>query len=145
FRDRILFNTRVENVSRGADGVYTVTTDDGESREYDVVLVANGHHWDARWPEPAFPGSDTFTGTQIHAHAYVDSSIFEGKNVVVLGMGNSAMDIAVESSYVARSTYLAARRGAWIIPKYIFGRPTDQLRNDPRVPFKIRQKIIHKI
>jgi len=145
FRDRILFDTRVQKVSRGADGVYTVTTDDGTAREYDVVLVANGHHWNPRMPEPAFPGADTFTGRQLHAHAYVDSSIFEGKNVVVLGMGNSAMDIAVESSYVAKDTYLAARRGAWIVPKYLFGRPTDQLKNDPRIPFKIRQKVMHKI
>jgi hypothetical protein len=145
FRDRILFNTRVEKVSRAADGVYTVTFDDGEAREYDVVLVANGHHWDARWPEPAFPGSDAFAGTQIHAHEYVDSSIFEGKNVVVLGMGNSAMDIAVESSYVADATFLAARRGAWIIPKYLFGRPTDHFKNDPRIPFKIRQKAVQQL
>jgi hypothetical protein len=145
FRDRILFSTRVETVSRAADGVYTVTFDDGEAREYDVVLVANGHHWDARWPEPAFPGSDTFAGQQIHAHEYVDSSIFEGKNVVVLGMGNSAMDIAVESSYVANATFLAARRGAWIIPKYLFGRPTDHFKNDPRIPFKIRQKAVQQL
>ncbi|HMJ35272.1 MAG TPA: NAD(P)-binding domain-containing protein [Baekduia sp.] len=145
FRDHIVFDTRVEKVVRGGDGVYTVTTDDGVTREYDVVLVANGHHWNPRWPEPAFPGADTFEGTQIHAHSYLDSSIFEDRNVVVLGMGNSAMDIAVESSYVARSTFLAARRGAWIVPKYLFGRPSDQLKNDPRIPFKIRQKAIHNI
>ncbi len=145
FRDKILFNTRVEKVSRGADGVYAVTFDDGETREYDVVLVANGHHWDARWPEPAFPGADTFAGTQLHAHQYVEPSIFEDKNVVVLGMGNSAMDIAVESSYVARNTFLAARRGAWIVPKYLFGRPTDSFKNDPRVPFKLRQKVVERL
>jgi cation diffusion facilitator CzcD-associated flavoprotein CzcO len=145
FRDHILFNTRVEQVVRGADGVYTVTTADGDVREYDVVLVANGHHWDPRWPEPAFPGSETFDGEQLHAHSYVDNSIFTDKNAVVLGMGNSAMDIAVESSYVARNTFLSARRGAWIVPKYLFGRPTDQLRNDPRIPFKIRQMAIHNV
>jgi hypothetical protein len=44
---------------------------------------------------------------------------------------------------VARNTYLAARRGAWIIPKYMFGRPVDQLPQDPRIPFKVRQRIIH--
>jgi cation diffusion facilitator CzcD-associated flavoprotein CzcO len=114
-------------------------------REYDVVLVANGHHWDARWPEPAFPGADSFNGRQMHAHEYIEPSIFEGKNVVVLGMGNSAMDIAVEASYVANSTYLAARRGAWIIPKYLFGRPTDHFKNDPRIPFKIRQKAVQRL
>jgi cation diffusion facilitator CzcD-associated flavoprotein CzcO len=110
-----------------------------------MLVVANGHHWNPRWPEPAFPGSDTFAGEQLHAHSYLDNSIFAGKNALVLGMGNSAMDIAVESSYVADKTFLAARRGAWIVPKYLFGRPSDQLKNDPRVPFKIRQKIIHNI
>jgi len=63
----------------------------------------------------------------------------------VLGMGNSAMDIAVESSYVAEQTYLAARQGVWIIPKYVFGKPVDQIRNDPRVPFKIRQRVIQQL
>jgi dimethylaniline monooxygenase (N-oxide forming) len=145
FGDHIIFNTRVEQVARRDGGGYVVRTDDGVTREYDVLLVANGHHWDPRWPEPAFPGADTFTGEQLHAHSYLDNSIFAGKNALVLGMGNSAMDIAVESSYVADRTLLAARRGAWIVPKYLFGRPSDQLKNDPRIPFKIRQRIIHSI
>ncbi len=141
-REHITFETGVEHAALTDKGTWEVTLDTGETRPYDALLVANGHHWDARWPEPAFPGSDTFDGVQMHAHAYVDNSIFAGRNVVVLGMGNSAMDIAVESSYVAARTYLAARRGAWIAPKYIFGRPVDQLRNDPRIPFAIRQRVI---
>ena len=145
FRDQITFETGVEHAGRDADGVWTVELDSGETRRYDALLVANGHHWQPRWPEPAFPGSDTFTGVQMHAHSYVDNSIFAGKRVVVLGMGNSAMDIAVESSYVAESTYLAARQGVWIVPKYIFGKPVDQLRNDPRVPFKIRQRMTQQL
>jgi thioredoxin reductase len=143
-RERITFETGVEHASRRADGVWEVTLDSGETRTYDALLVANGHHWDKRWPEPAFPGSESFAGTQLHAHSYVDNSIFADRDVVILGMGNSAMDIAVESSYVARNTYLAARRGAWIIPKYVFGRPVDQLPNNPRIPFKIRQRMIHQ-
>jgi cation diffusion facilitator CzcD-associated flavoprotein CzcO len=144
-RDLITFNTSVTHAARREDGCWEVTLDTGDSRVYDALLVANGHHWDPRWPEPAFPGADTFAGEQIHAHAYVDNSLFAGRNVVILGMGNSAMDIAVESSYVAARTYLAGRQGAWIIPKYVFGRPVDQLPNDARVPFWIRQRIIHRI
>jgi dimethylaniline monooxygenase (N-oxide forming) len=144
-RDLIAFNTSVAHAARRDDGSWEVLLDTGETRVYDALLVANGHHWDPRWPEPAFPGADTFAGEQIHAHAYVDNSLFAGRNVVILGMGNSAMDIAVESSYVAARTYLAARQGAWIIPKYVFGRPVDQLPNNPRVPFWIRQRIIHQI
>ncbi len=140
-RDRITFETSVTHADRGEDGRWTVELDTGETRGYDDLIVANGHHWNPRWPEPAFPGSDTFKGEQMHAHSYIENSIFAGKRVVVLGMGNSAMDIAVESSYVAESTYLAARQGVWIVPKYIFGKPVDQLRNDPRVPFKVRQRM----
>jgi hypothetical protein len=64
---------------------------------------------------------------------------------VIVGMGNSAMDIAVEASYVAERTYLVARQGVWIIPKYVFGKPVDQIRNDPRVPFKIRQRMVQQL
>jgi dimethylaniline monooxygenase (N-oxide forming) len=144
-RDLITFQTRVTHAARREDGIWEVTLDTGETRMYDALVVANGHHWDPRWPEPAFPGADTFSGEQLHAHAYVDNSIFADRNAVILGMGNSAMDIAVESSYVAANTYLSARHGAWIIPKYLFGRPVDQLPNDPRVPFAIRQRMIHQV
>jgi dimethylaniline monooxygenase (N-oxide forming) len=145
FREKILFETGVEHASRREDGVWEIKLDNGETREYDALIVANGHHWKPRWPEPAFPGADTFAGEQLHAHSYLDNSIFAGKRAVILGMGNSAMDIAVESSYVAERTYLAARSGVWIIPKYIFGKPLDQLRNDPRVPFKVRQRVIQRL
>jgi cation diffusion facilitator CzcD-associated flavoprotein CzcO len=145
FRERITFETSVEDARIDADGAWSVQLDTGETRRYDALLVANGHHWNPRWPEPVFPGSDGFSGAQLHAHSYRDNSIFEGKRVVILGMGNSAMDIAVESSYVAERTYLAARQGVWIIPKYIFGKPVDQMRNDPRVPFKVRQRFIHQL
>ena len=144
-REAITFETGVTRASQHEDGAWEITLDNGESRLYDALLVANGHHWNPRLPEPAFPGADSFAGEQLHAHAYVDNSLLAGKDVVVLGMGNSAMDIAVESSYVAANTYLAARHGAWIIPKYVFGKPVDQLPNDPRVPFKLRQRVMHKM
>ena len=139
-RESIRFGTRVEHARRGADGVWELELHDGSTERFDALLVANGHHWNPRWPEPRFPGSDTFSGTQMHAHDYREPEQLTGRRVVVLGMGNSAMDIAVESSYVAERTFLAARRGAWILPKYLFGRPTDQLPNDPRLPVGMRMK-----
>lgn len=146
FRDRIRFSTKVARAEKDpASGVWTLTLEDGSTERFDAVLVANGHHWDPRWPEPAFPGHDTTEIEQLHAHSYVDEELFRDRNVVILGMGNSAMDLAVESSYVAKHTWLAARRGAWIIPKYAFGRPFDQLPNDPRVPFAIRRRIAERI
>jgi dimethylaniline monooxygenase (N-oxide forming) len=141
FRDRIAFETGVERVARADDGTWEVTIEGGETRRYDAVMVANGHHWDARWPEPAFPGSDVFAGVQMHSHDYIgdDPGFFRDKRVVVLGMGNSAMDIAVEASFSAAATYLAARRGAWVVPKYIFGRPLDQISTQAGVPLWVRE------
>jgi dimethylaniline monooxygenase (N-oxide forming) len=145
FREQIHFNTGVEHAERRSDGVWQLTLDGGQTREYDALLVANGHHWSPRWPEPAFPGSDTFAGVQMHAHAYVDNSDFKDRNVLVLGMGNSAMDISTESSFVAKRTFISSRRGAYILPKYLFGRPLDQIGVNaltPRLPWAFRKAIL---
>jgi dimethylaniline monooxygenase (N-oxide forming) len=141
FRDRITFETSVVRAER-RDG-WHVTTDDGATRSYDALIVANGHHWDPRWPEPPFPGSERFAGTQIHSHDYRgdDPLFFRDKAVVVLGMGNSAMDIAVDASFSARAVYLAARRGAWVIPKYMLGRPLDTMNPPAQVPFAVRRRM----
>jgi dimethylaniline monooxygenase (N-oxide forming) len=145
FRDKIRFETGVEHIDRRADGVYEVRIAGGETIEYDAVIVANGHHWDARWPEPAFPGSDSFEGEQIHSHDYKEESQLTGKDVVVLGMGNSAMDIAVDASYHANRTYLAARRGAHIVPKYIFGKPMDTIGGSELIPGPVRFAMFRRL
>jgi Flavin-binding monooxygenase-like len=141
-RSRITFETGVEHAARDADGVWQVTLDSGETRAYDALLVANGHHWDPRWPEPPFPGH--FDGEQLHAHHYVDNNGFRDRRVLVVGIGNSAMDIAVESSFVAERTLISSRRGAHIVPKYMFGKPFDLIGVSPLtplIPFKVRQAL----
>ena len=147
-RDKITFRTEVTRVIPVDDGYeVTVRSRDGgepETRHYREVVVANGHHWDPRWPEPSFPGSESFPGEQMHAHYYRTPEPLIGKRVLVLGIGNSACDIAVESSRVAESTDLAMRRGAHILPKYMFGIPTDHLTDSPLVqaPLKVQQTVM---
>ena len=143
FRDRLTFETGVAHAGRGRDGVWTILLDTGETRRYDVLLVANGHHWDPRWPEPPFRGR--FDGVQMHAHHYRENTDFRDKNVLIVGIGNSAMDIAVEASFVARRTFLSSRRGAYVLPKYLFGRPLDQIGVNaltPVLPFAFRRSIL---
>ncbi|MFD4420991.1 flavin-containing monooxygenase [Agromyces sp. NPDC058484] len=127
FRDRITFDTTVTRVTRDEHGGWLVQTSgpDGDHvREYDAVLVANGHHWDPRWPDP-YPGE--FHGEQLHAHDYRSGAQLEGRRVVVVGAGNSAMDIAVEASHRALTATLSIRRGQWVMRKWLLGRPADQI------------------
>ena len=75
-----------------------MTLGDGRREEFDALLVASGHHWDPRLP--SYPG--TFGGELLHSHAYKRAEPFAGKRVLVIGGGNSACDIAVESARTAR-------------------------------------------
>jgi len=128
-REKICFRTEVKSVVP-VDGEWEVTVEDldgkGETHRYRAVLVANGHHWDPRWPEPAYRGSEGFEGEQIHVHDYREPEVLRDKRVLVLGLGNSATDIAVEASRIAETTFLAMRRGAYVMPKYLNGKPTDE-------------------
>jgi dimethylaniline monooxygenase (N-oxide forming) len=128
-REKIRFRTEVKGVVP-VDGEWEVTVEGRNgasgSHRYRAVLVANGHHWDARWPEPAFSGAAEFEGEQMHVHHYREADVLPGKRVLVLGIGNSATDIAVESSRIADRTFLAMRRGAYVMPKYLNGKPTDE-------------------
>jgi cation diffusion facilitator CzcD-associated flavoprotein CzcO len=148
FRDKIQFRTEVTRIEAAPGGEWDVTIrhrDSGAERtaRYSAVLVANGHHWDPRYPEPAFPGTDTFTGEQIHSHYYRTPEPYTDKRVLVLGIGNSASDIVVECSQVAKRTIFAMRRSAHVVPKYLFGIPTDHLtlsRLGTKLPFGMQSR-----
>lgn len=121
-RRHFRFRCKVERVEPNADGTWRVTLDTGEANYYRAVIVANGHLWNPN--QVSFPG--TFAGEQMHSHHYRTAEPFAGKNVLVVGIGNSAVDIAVDVCKSANRTFLSTRRSAWIMPKYIMGLPIDR-------------------
>ncbi len=143
-KEKITFRTEVIDVQpvgdTGGRGLYrytgqtstapwevTVEGPDGRRTEtYGAMLVANGHHWKPRWPEPPFAGAEEYEGEQMHVHHYREPDVLEGKRLLVLGIGNSAVDVAVESSRIADKTFLAMRRGAYVLPKFLGGKPIDE-------------------
>jgi dimethylaniline monooxygenase (N-oxide forming) len=123
-RPLLQFESSVERVRRADGGGFEVIIEragERRSARYRAVLVANGHHWDAKWPD--FPGD--FSGRVLHSHEYETPDGFEEENVLVVGIGNSGVDIACEASRVARQTWLSTRRSAHVLPKYAFGQPID--------------------
>lgn len=139
--ERTRFSTSVSQVERLDDGTWAVHTEDGDVGTFDAVVVANGHNWDPKWPTPTYPG--TFTGRQVHAHDHRSAEAYRDQRVMVVGMGNSAMDIAVDASYVTpHPVMLSARHGVHILPKYLFGKPSDATGAAiAGLPWKIRQRI----
>ena len=144
-RERITFNTEVTRAERHPAGGWTVTLSGGETRGYDVLFVCNGHHWDPKIPD--YPGH--FDGPHFHAHDYrtpYDPVDLRGKRVVVVGMGNSAMDIASELSqrHVAAKLWVAARRGVWVLPKMVGGRPLDKSSAPAWMPRKLGKALARR-
>jgi hypothetical protein len=108
---------------------------------FDALMVANGHHWKPRYPD--FPGA--FAGTTLHSHDFkrLDES-WRGKNVLVVGAGNSACDVAVEAARLANKVCLSMRSPQWFFPKFVLGMPADVFAamTPSWVPARIRQTSI---
>lgn len=117
----IQFQTSVTTAVKNADETWTITLHDGRVEIFDHLIVANGHHWDARMP--SYPG--TFTGDMIHSHAYRSPLPYRNKRVLVIGGGNSSCDIVCDIARHASHAAISWRRGYYVIPKIIFGTPTD--------------------
>ena len=139
--DSIRFNTTVTSVERDEDGSWVVESDPGTPERFDAVVIANGHNWSPRWPSPPYPGN--FEGAEMHAHDFSSADVFRDRRVLIVGMGNSAMDIAVDASFVSRGpVLLSARRGVHIVPKYLFGRPADATGGAIAfLPWRFRQRL----
>ncbi|MCU0367681.1 MAG: NAD(P)-binding domain-containing protein [Cyclobacteriaceae bacterium] len=122
--EHIQFNTLVEKCELNSSNKWEVTTScEGVKKKetFDALAVCNGHHWRPRYPE--YSGS--FTGKMMHSHDVKRFADFTDKRVLVVGGGNSACDVAVESSRVSQQTDISWRRGYWVIPKFFFGKPSD--------------------
>lgn len=137
----IQFKTLVKHCERLQDGKWEVTIEQNglvTSSVFDTLVVCNGHHWLPRMPQ--YPGK--FDGEFIHSHEVKKFSRFAGKRVLVIGGGNSACDVAVESSRVAASVDMSWRRGYWIAPKFMMGKPADVFSTKIHwLPRKIWQKL----
>ena len=102
---------------------WRVALSTGETREYDGVIAAPGVTWHPNRPDIA--GAEEFAGDLRHAVTFRDGSEFRGKRVLVVGAGNSGVDIACDAARNADQAFLSVRRGYRFVPKHIFGLPTD--------------------
>ena len=135
-RDHIHFGTGVTGTERTADG-WLVTTSDGEVHSYGSLICATGTNWHASMPD--YPG--TFTGEIRHSNTYRSAQEFAGERVLVIGAGNSGVDIACDAAQSADTAVISMRRGYHFIPKHLFGIPSDEFAaSGPHLPMWLEQR-----
>ena len=134
----IRFNTMVlhcEHVDQNSWRISSRKNGETHTETFTHLVVCNGHHWKPRYPE--YPGE--FSGDFLHSHNYKKAAPFAGKKVLVIGGGNSACDVAVETSRVSKKTDISWRRGYRIVPKFFFGKPSDVVAEKTKwLPIKLR-------
>ena len=143
-RRRIEFENGVLAARPVPGGGWELDTARTGTRRFDRLVVANGHHWDPRLADK--PGE--FTGLTMHSHAYIDPRTpydLTGKRILIIGLGNSAADIAVElsSRTLGNEVVISTRSSAWIVPKYFAGKPADKYyRTSPHIPFAWQRRFV---
>ncbi|NXJ82068.1 FMO1 monooxygenase, partial [Trogon melanurus] len=136
-REHIKFGTTVVRIWKRPDFATTgqwdvVTEEDGKqtSQVFDAVMVCCGNFSEPSLPLHCFPGIERFQGQYFHSRQYKHPDVFQGKRVLVVGMGNSGVDIAVEASRVAAKVTICTNRGAWMLSRvFDHGYPWDMVHN----------------
>jgi len=102
---------------------------DNSEREYHgrFLVVATGEFSEKFMPD--VPGLDSFRGTVIHSIDYKNEKDFEGKRVLVVGSGNSGMEIALDlvKNETGPRPSMVVRSPNHIMPREVFGKPTISL------------------
>ncbi len=105
---------------RRVKGSWVARTEKASYRSRSLI-VATGF---TRTPyEPSWPGRDRFAGTVLHSSRYRNGEPFRGRNVLVVGFGNSGGEIALDLWEHGATPDLAVRSAVNIIPRDLFGWP----------------------
>ena len=100
-------------------GAFVVHTDTGEALATSSLVAASGSYGNPY--VPGLAGQDAFSGRQLHVADYDDPARYAGQRVLVVGGGNSAVQVAYELAQVA-SVSLVSRRPIVFFPQMLEGR-----------------------
>ncbi|EST39454.1 hypothetical protein N566_01900 [Streptomycetaceae bacterium MP113-05] len=122
-RVELAAGVEVDRIERSADDEgWTLHANGGRRLAAPAVVVATGHNHTARLPD--WPGRQSFTGELLHASRYRNATPYAGKDVLVVGVGNTGAEIAVDliESGAAR-VRLAVRTPPHIVRRSTLGWP----------------------
>lgn len=126
------FNVCVESASYDSNcGFWRVRTRNqeegmGSTREKEYcsrwLIVATGENAEAIYPH--FPGLEHFQKPIIHASAYKSGVHYKGQNVLIVGCGNSGMEMSLDLSDHNANAFIVARNNVHLLPREMLGMST---------------------
>ncbi|MBN8826154.1 MAG: NAD(P)/FAD-dependent oxidoreductase [Spirosoma sp.] len=122
FSIKPLFNQKVVSVRRGTspDGSWHVQTET-HTFTADRVIVATGYNRSPNIPD--LPGQRNFRGIIWHSHEYRNGAAFRNEQVLVVGMGNTGAELALDLLEHDAHPSISVRSPINIIRRDMFGRP----------------------
>ena len=122
-----------------AEGGWSLEFADGTTDLVRWLIAANGHLWEPNLP--SYPGE--FTGEAYHSRDYRSPEQLRGRRVLVVGGGNTGVDLACDAATAADRAAISLRRGYWFVPKHVFGVPADVIgHGGPTLPGWLERRII---
>lgn len=136
------FNTEVIKI-HPENNHWLIYTKEGATLKANQVVIATGAN---RIPHvPKWKGQDTFSGAVLHSRDYKNALPFTGKKVLVIGMGNTGAEIALDLAENGVENYLSVRSPVNIVPRDVLGKPAQlTAKLLEKLPFNIG-KVISKI
>ena len=113
FRIAPVFNQKVDSVTR-ADGKWIVKSA-GKQWSAEHVIIATGNN--RRPVLPSWPGMQSYRGEVIHSSVYKNGYHFKGKQVLVVGFGSSACEIAICLHEYGAFPSMSVKGGVNIVPR----------------------------
>lgn len=123
--EAISYNCSVTKVERQSSG-WSVTVKGPQgtiTKMYDAVAVCCGTHQVHKTIN--LPGLDTFSGTLTHSAQFKEPSQFDGRNVLVIGLGESGADVVREISNVSKSCHCLVRSAPTLVHRVMNGFAAD--------------------
>ena len=114
------FNQNVVGIRRGTNGQWQVQTQT-DTFEADRVIVSTGYN---RVPNvPELPGQRNFRGIVWHSREYRNGAPFRAENVLVVGMGNTGAELALDLLEHGATPFISVRGPVNLVKRDVFGRP----------------------
>lgn len=114
------FNQTVNSIKKSGDN-WKVQTSSGQTFLAENVIIATGKNRVEN--KPKWKGQDQFRGDLVHSRNYKNPKPFLGQKVLVVGMGNTGAEIALDLSEFNVETYISVRSPVSIVPRDVNGRP----------------------